>query len=90
MARVKQNGKWGVVDNKGGIVVPFIYDDLNLFSEGLARVKLNGKYGFIDKAGNIVVPIIYDYTGTWFSYGKVEVRRNGETYNINKQGVRIR
>ena len=47
---VKQNGKYGFIDKKGKVVVPFQFDDTAYsFSDGLAYVKQDGKYGFIDK-----------------------------------------
>ena len=41
---VKQNGKWGYVDENNRTVIPFIYDVANPFSEGYAVV---GKYGTV-------------------------------------------
>ena len=41
-------------------VIPFIYDDVDNFSEGLAVVKLGGMWSFIDKTGREVVPFKYD------------------------------
>lgn len=58
-------------------VIPFIYDYLWNFSEGLASVELNGKWGFIDKTGKEVIPFIYD--SVWyFSEGLAAVELNGK------------
>ncbi|EAJ4643563.1 WG repeat-containing protein, partial [Campylobacter coli] len=39
------------------------FDNLGVFSEGLAGVGLNGKYGFIDKSGKIVIEPKFDDIG---------------------------
>ena len=57
--------KYGVIDTAGKIIVPFSYDSISNFSEGMARVsneQSNGtrKYGFVDTAGKLIVPVIYD------------------------------
>lgn len=38
LAAVKKDGKWGYIDENGGLVIDFIYDDAGNFSEGLALV----------------------------------------------------
>ena len=64
-AAIKINGKYGLIDTKGNIVIAPIYDDTLIFREGLAKVGINGKYGFIDKKGNIVIAPIYDFAGNF-------------------------
>ena len=61
------------------------YDDVGLFSEGLAWVRKDGKEGFVNKKGNIVVPLEYDYVGI-FSNGKAWVEKNGKECFIDKEG----
>ena len=43
------NGKWGYIDTKGIVVVPYIFDDASSFSEGRALVKKDGRVGYIDR-----------------------------------------
>jgi hypothetical protein len=52
-------GKWGYFNDKGELVIDFIYDDAEPFENGLAVVKFNGKWGAINKKGEIVIPIKY-------------------------------
>ncbi len=69
LASVELNGKYGLIDKTGKIVIPCVYENYNIeFSEGLAAVKINGKFGFIDKAGKLSIPCIYDGVGS-FSEG---------------------
>ena len=51
---VKQNDKWGFKDEKGDIVIPFIYDYARDFKEGKAGVKLNKKWFYINEKGERV------------------------------------
>ena len=55
-----QNGKYGMLNVKGNIVIPFIYDDLCFFDNGTIRAKKNSKLGVIDKKGNTIIPFVYD------------------------------
>ena len=43
-AEVK-NGKTGLINGYGELIIPIIYDEIEGFSYGLAVVKRNGKYG---------------------------------------------
>lgn len=52
-------GKYGFMDRKGNLIVPYKYDDIYNFSEGLAAVCLNDKWGYIDNTGVEVVPCKY-------------------------------
>ena len=69
----------------GKMVIPFKYDEADLFSEGFARVKLNGKWGFVDKSGKVVVPIKYDYVHSFYD-GLAQVKLDGESWYIYKLG----
>ncbi len=63
-AVVKKDGKWGVVDAAGKLIVPNEYDDAGwLFSEGLLPVKKDGKFGFIDATGKPAIEPQYDAVG---------------------------
>lgn len=55
------NNKYGFINKKLEVIVPFIYDKADAFNKSnLAIVELNGKKGLIDKKGNVVIPIEYD------------------------------
>ena len=70
----KKDGKYGFVDEKGNVVVDYIYDDATEQNEyGFVAVKKDGKWGAIDKDGKVVVELIYnlennlkiDFIGRW-------------------------
>ena len=65
-----ETGKWGFIDKQGSTIIPFEFDKIHYFSEGLAAVTKNKKttnpdsvfswdVGFIDKQGNVVIPFEY-------------------------------
>ena len=68
---IKKNGKWGVINKEGNLVIDTIYDEILLLPEydlftltdqntDIVVVK-DGKYGVIDLNGKIMVPTEYDY-----------------------------
>ena len=47
-------GKWGYVDTTGKMVIEPQFDDVWVFSHGLACVFIGSKMGYIDKTGKYV------------------------------------
>ena len=72
----------------GDVVIPFKYDDVFNFREGLAAVKLKGKWGFIDKSGKVVVPIKYDDVEVFYE-GLADVKLNGKYGFVDKSGTEV-
>jgi hypothetical protein len=72
--RKVSNGKWGVIDSTGKVIVPPTYDFIYRTDGGFSKVGVGnrtsvkdgsltpsgGKWGFIDRNGKVVVPPIYD------------------------------
>lgn len=58
------NGKFGLENSKGDVIVPPIYNGIGEFSEGLAVVTLGEglekKSGYINTKGKVVVEIKYE------------------------------
>ena len=50
---VKKNNRWGYVNAKNEIVIPFIFIDAEHFKLGIAKVNHNGRDALIDKKGTI-------------------------------------
>lgn len=71
------SGKYGFIDENGKVVIPFEYEYVRGFNEGLACVKKNGKYGFIDKSNKTVVPLEYEVV-LEFEEGLAQVEKNGK------------
>lgn len=59
---IEENGKWGMTDKYGNIVVECIYDKVTELNEyGFAGIKLDGKWGVIDKNGHVVLEPTYKH-----------------------------
>jgi hypothetical protein len=62
---------YGYIDKTGEVVIPFVYELANSFSEGLASVMKRSddvKWGVINQAGEAVIPFEFDGIGN-FSEG---------------------
>jgi hypothetical protein len=84
----EKSGKWGYADSTGKVVVSFIYEEADVFKDGLARVKQDGKYGFIERAGNVVVPLIYGNIED-FTDGISKAMLDGKYGYLDKSGKEI-
>lgn len=81
--------KRGFINTKGDTVVPFIYDDLSVFSVELAPAKKNGKYGYINRKGEVVIPFQFDKERHFYKTGLSEASKNGKWGFINKKGEEV-
>lgn len=74
----------GVVNLKNEMVMPFIYESIESFSEylNIATAKKAGKYGFIDLAGKVIVPFIYEEA--WPSSVYMAAKKEGKWGVIDK------
>ena len=70
----KKDGKYGFVDNKGNVVIDYIYDDATEFNKyGFAAVKKDGKWGSVNNNGETVIEpyynldnnLVIDFIGKW-------------------------
>lgn len=53
-------GKWGYLSEQGKVVIEPQFDDVELFSEGIAAAKKGEKWGLIDTKGNWVAEPQFD------------------------------
>ncbi len=74
LCQVKKNNKWGIINSKGELITPFIYEDALCYAHGLCAVKKDGKWGFINRYGGVVSPCLFDWVTIhyeWKSYVKL-------------------
>lgn len=59
---MKKDGKWGAINKRNKVVVPFEYESENssLKIEELNELTRNGKHGLIVEDGEILIPFEYD------------------------------
>ena len=119
---LNKKNKWGYIDKDSSIVIPFDYDFLNpfenglayakngrkeffitkknlklegdfnevrIFSFGLAGVRKNRKWGFIDEKGKLIIEPIYDEVQYFTTNGLCPVVKNGKSGFIDKTGKEI-
>jgi len=88
-ARVKYP-KWGLINMKDEVIIPFEYEYISAWSNGLLRVKKNrdGNYGYMDKAGKMVIPDTYS-DATDFQQ-EIALVKKGKKYGlINTKGETV-
>lgn len=74
--------KFGFLNRVGKIAIPFVYDEVGDFNNGLAIVVKDNKYGCINKSGDVVIPFMYDYLSN-FVNGLAYVSKEGKKGYIN-------
>ncbi|AFM03329.1 hypothetical protein Fleli_0872 [Bernardetia litoralis DSM 6794] len=62
---IKAGGKFGIMDEKGQVILPPTYSMIMPFENGVAKVQLGKSFGIIDKTGNIILPLEYKYIGNF-------------------------
>ena len=80
-----KDGKQGVINTEGNVVVNFEYDHIEDFAEGLAVVSKDDKYGYIDSNGNIAFELGYDMCEP-FENGVACVNKDDAWTLIDKNG----
>ena len=86
LAKVSKNNRLGFINKKGEVVIPFDFENVKVFSNGLAAVMMLGKHGFIDTSGNLLIPFLYEDAG-YFGNGLAPVKKNGKFGFINRKGT---
>ncbi len=81
----EKNGKWGIMDTKGKIIVKPTYERILLESEGMIPVKLKNKWGFIDIYGKVKIKPQFDNV-TAFTNQLAAVCVNNRWGIIDKSG----
>ncbi|MFN7098930.1 MAG: WG repeat-containing protein [Flavobacterium sp.] len=89
MIYATKGNKKGYIDIHQNEIVPIIYDELDLYSEGLAAAKIKDKYGFLDRKGKEVIAFQFDQADDFNSLGLALVKKNFNYGLINKIGVTI-
>ncbi|MBQ8391856.1 MAG: WG repeat-containing protein [Clostridia bacterium] len=88
---VRDGNSWGAVNEKGRIVIPAMYKEVQIQPRTDDRFEIrvqdfNDKYGFIDYNGKIIVDFKYDYCESVFIDGMCVVGRDFGYTVIDKAG----
>ena len=82
----ENNGKRGYINIAQDTLIPFIYDDLSVFSHGLAPAKQNRKFGYIDRNGVVVIPFKYENESHFYKCKLASAKLNGKYGFIDQKG----
>jgi WG containing repeat len=76
-AIVQKGGKWGTISKQNAVVIPFEYDAINDFNNGITTAQKAGKWGVIDTANKVLVPFTMVYKTVYeFSNGYAHVEND--------------
>ena len=90
LARVKRNGKWGLMNSSLEEVTPCKYDFTGEFINGFAAIRNGQYYGFVDETGKIVIPCKYTFYTDFNEDGMATVvKPDGSIVYIKKDGTEI-
>lgn len=72
-ASVKKKGKWGVINQKQQVVIPFEYDSLGHYTHHRFLITKNGKKGLITEKNDLITPLYDDLKRDFqgFAFAKV-------------------
>lgn len=79
---------YGAIDKTGKVVIPFMYEELWPFGEGVAAFKLNGKMGYLDQNNKIVIPAQFEKISS-FSNGCAAAYDGSKAFLIDHKGTPI-
>ena len=85
----KKGSKWGLISKTGKAVVPFNYQEVGEYGDGLVNVKQGNKYGYVNLKNQMVIKPQYQYA-IQFTEGLAGVLDfKGNVGTINKAGKTI-
>jgi uncharacterized protein YceK len=89
LARVKKDGKWGIINTENEVIVDFIYDRIYYkFNNGLYPITSDEKFGFIDEKGTVVTNCIYQTIREDVNEF-IRVQKDDKWGNINSKGEQV-
>lgn len=95
----EDGGSWGFIDFNGNVVIPYDWDYVHFFSDGLSLVFTGtltesgkpdvGQYGYIDRQGNTVIELHLWEKANKFSEDRAAVMQDGKYGFIDKTGTMV-
>ena len=85
---VKNNEKYGCINEIGDTLIPFIYDGIEQFKQGIALVEKDNQFGFIKLTGDALTPLHFDDAES-FNEDRAIVNKYGNSYVIDRSGNTI-
>ena len=91
--KVKKDGKYGIVDNEGKIVIQPQYADIDVLGKdnktGFIVKNENGKYGIVDYSNTTILEAKYDTIEKVYGNDMYVVTVNGKQKLVKKDGTDV-
>ncbi len=87
--KIEKDGKYGLMDVHGNILVKPMYDSIDDFKNGLAKVTQSGMSGFINAKGEVVIPVAYGKCAYMDGTGLIKVEQYGKYGAFNTFGKQV-
>lgn len=71
------DGKFGGIDEKGNVIIPFEYEEIEKLRSNVFKAKKNGKYALIEKNGKEITRFEYDEIGNLSDEGLMTAKYGG-------------
>ncbi len=84
----KQDNFYGGKNKYGFLVIPYDYNSLSAFRDGLSAAQKNGKYGYINLQNQVLIGFEYDAANS-FNEGVAAVQQGGKWGFIDRTGEPI-
>lgn len=76
VVRIKKNGKWGLLNRKGELIVPATYDKMSAFGDGLSLVNRGLMWATINTAGEFDLDLCFiSAIHSSFSGGRLGIKQ---------------
>lgn len=82
---VKKDGKYGMTDKNGKIILPIEYDNLGDYPAPWYPIPKNGKYGYLNDSLQLEIPCQYDYADPFDSDTLAVVQYQGKYGVIDRK-----
>ena len=90
LARVKENGKYGYIDNDDNYIFEPCFDDAKSFwGGGFAPVMKNGLWGFVDIHGDLAVEFQFEQVGNVYFNDRFYTVQKNNHWGIMDENLNI-
>ena len=79
--KISRDGKCGVIDLKGNIIIPPLFHEILSYQNGHAVIGEDEKYGFADSHGKVVIKPSYDFVTAYDDLIAVREGKNWKFIN---------
>ena len=78
--------KWGYINRSGDVIIPAEYDEIGVFTDGIAFIRKGDKYGYINDSYKIFIPCEFNAVGSFNKEGFCWVNKGG---SFEKEKLRL-